>query len=98
MKLKTVSDAWVVYLGFDMLGGVSPVSRQAQCSTRSRADDGEILGGVVAGAIIGNAIANSPPPGYPPPPAAYYGPPPPAYAMEKEGAGICAKHAFAGKN
>lgn len=51
-----------------------------------------ILGGVVAGAIVGSAIANSPPPppAYypppPPPPGAYYapppgyGPPPPAYA------------------
>src|ERR1700730_6396048 len=46
-----------------------------------------ILGGVAAGAIIGSAIANSPPPGYyppppgyyPPPPEAYYGPPPGAY-------------------
>jgi hypothetical protein len=39
-----------------------------------------ILGGVAAGAIIGSAIANSPPPPpayYPPPPAAYYPPPPP---------------------
>jgi hypothetical protein len=32
-----------------------------------------VLGGVVAGAIVGSAIANNPPP--PPPP--YYGPPPP---------------------
>jgi hypothetical protein len=43
-----------------------------------------VLGGVIAGAVVGGAIANSPPPpGYypppPPPPAAYY-PPPPAYA------------------
>jgi hypothetical protein len=36
-----------------------------------------VLGGVAAGAIIGSAIANSPPPPpayYPPPPPAYYGP------------------------
>jgi hypothetical protein len=47
-----------------------------------------ILGGVAAGAIVGSAIANSPPPGYyyppppgyyPPPPGAYYAPPPGAY-------------------
>jgi hypothetical protein len=40
-----------------------------------------VLGGVVAGAIVGSAIANNPPPPayYPPPPAAYYPPPPPAY-------------------
>jgi len=41
-----------------------------------------IIGGVAAGAIIGSAIANSPPPPpayYPPPPAAYY--PPPGYAQ-----------------
>lgn len=38
-----------------------------------------ILGGVVAGAVVGTAIANSPPPPgyYPPPPPGYYGPPPP---------------------
>jgi hypothetical protein len=49
-----------------------------------------VLGGVAAGAIIGSAIANSPPPpayyppppGYYPPPPGYYPPPPPpgAYA------------------
>jgi hypothetical protein len=38
-----------------------------------------ILGGVAAGAIIGSAIANSPPPGYYPPPPGYYPPPPEAY-------------------
>jgi hypothetical protein len=37
-----------------------------------------IIGGVAAGAIIGSAIANSPPPGYYPPPPDYY-PPPPGY-------------------
>ncbi len=36
-----------------------------------------VLGGVAAGAIIGSAIANSPPPGYYPPPPGYYPPPPP---------------------
>jgi hypothetical protein len=44
-----------------------------------------LLGGLFAGAVVGNAIANSPPPGYyyppppgyyPPPPGAYYAPPP----------------------
>jgi hypothetical protein len=40
-----------------------------------------IIGGVAAGAIIGSAIANSPPPPgyYPPPPPGYYPPPPAAY-------------------
>ena len=38
-----------------------------------------VLGGVAAGAIIGSAIANSPPPGYYPPPPGYYPPPPPGY-------------------
>ena len=38
-----------------------------------------VLGGVAAGAIIGSAIANSPPPGYYPPPPGYYPPPPAAY-------------------
>jgi hypothetical protein len=37
-----------------------------------------IIGGVAAGAIVGSAIANSPPPGYYPPPPGYY-PPPPGY-------------------
>jgi hypothetical protein len=39
-----------------------------------------VLGGVAAGAIIGSAIANSPPPppAYYPPPPGYY-PPPPGY-------------------
>jgi len=39
-----------------------------------------LIGGLAAGAIIGGAIASSPPPGYyygPPP--AYYGPPPGCY-------------------
>lgn len=35
--------------------------------------------GILGGAIIGSAIANSPPPGYYPPPPAYYPPPPGAY-------------------
>jgi hypothetical protein len=40
-----------------------------------------VLGGVAAGAIVGTAIANSPPPPgyYPPPPPGYYPPPPPGY-------------------
>ena len=41
-----------------------------------------VVGGVAAGAIIGSAIANSPPPpppGYYPPPPGYYPPPPGAY-------------------
>ena len=38
-----------------------------------------VLGGVAAGAIIGSAIATSPPPGYYPPPPGYYPPPPAAY-------------------
>jgi hypothetical protein len=48
-----------------------------------------VLGGVAAGAIIGSAIANSPPPPpayYPPPPAAYY-PPPPGYGPPPPGPG-----------
>ena len=42
-----------------------------------------------AGAIVGTAIANSPPPGYyypPPPPGAYYPPPPPGYGPPPPGA------------
>ena len=37
-----------------------------------------VLGGLFVGAVVGNAIANSPPPGYYPPPPGYY-PPPPGY-------------------
>ena len=45
-----------------------------------------IIGGVAAGAIIGSAIANSPPPpGYYPPPPGYY-PPPPGYYPPPPGA------------
>jgi hypothetical protein len=36
-----------------------------------------VLGGLVAGAIIGGAVANQPPP----PPPGYYPPPPPPYAV-----------------
>ena len=35
-----------------------------------------IFGGLVAGAVVGSAIANNPPP---PPPGYYYPPPPPGY-------------------
>jgi hypothetical protein len=48
-----------------------------------------IIGGVAAGAIVGSAIANSPPPPgyYPPPPPGYYPPPPPgAYYPPPPGA------------
>jgi hypothetical protein len=46
-----------------------------------------VIGGVAAGAIIGSAIANSPPPGYYPPPPAYYPPPPAAYYPPPPGYG-----------
>jgi len=37
-----------------------------------------VIGGMAVGAIVGSAIANSPPPGYyGPPPPGYYPPPPP---------------------
>jgi hypothetical protein len=48
-----------------------------------------ILGGVAVGAIVGSAIANSPPPpppGYYPPPPGYYPPPPGAYGPPPPGA------------
>ena len=47
-----------------------------------------LLGGVIAGAAVGTAIANSPPPGYyyPPPPPGYYPPPPGAYYPPPPGA------------
>jgi hypothetical protein len=55
-----------------------------------------LLGGLFAGAVVGSAIANSPPPGYyypppppgyyPPPPGAYYPPPPPGYGPPPPGA------------
>src|SRR6516162_6339818 len=57
----------------------APVPANADCV--GCAVGAGILGGVAAGAIIGSAIANSPPPGYypPPPPPGYYPPPPDAY-------------------
>jgi hypothetical protein len=64
---------------------VAPGSANAGCF--GCAVGAGVLGGVVAGAIVGSAVANNPPPppAYyppppPPPPGAYYGPPP-AYAQ-----------------
>ena len=48
-----------------------------------------VLGGLFAGAVVGTAIANSPPPpppGYYPPPPGYYAPPPGAYYPPPPGA------------
>jgi hypothetical protein len=46
-----------------------------------------VLGGLFAGAVVGNAIANSPPPGYYyPPPPGYYPPPPGYYPPPPPGA------------
>jgi hypothetical protein len=54
----------------------APVNANAACF--GCAVGAGIIGGVAAGAIVGSAIANSPPPGYYPPPPGYY-PPPPGY-------------------
>jgi hypothetical protein len=45
-----------------------------------------VLGGLFVGAVVGNAIANSPPPGYYPPPPGYYPPPPGYYGPPPPGA------------
>ena len=83
--------------GIGIAAMVAPAPANAECV--GCAVGAGILGGVAAGAIIGNAIANSPPPGYyPPPPAFYYRPPPRLTPMEDEGAGNCGKHAFTRKN
>jgi hypothetical protein len=63
--------------GIGIAAIVAPAPANADCV--GCAVGAGILGGVAAGAIIGSAIANSPPGYHPPPPAAYYGPPP-AYA------------------
>jgi hypothetical protein len=71
--------------GIGLAAFAAPAPANAECI--GCAVGAGILGGVAAGAIIGSAIANSPPPGYyppppgyyPPPPDAYYGPPPDAY-------------------
>jgi hypothetical protein len=66
-------------VGLAALAGPSP----ANAGCYGCAVGAGVLGGVVAGTIIGGAIANSPPPppppGYypPPPPPGYYPPPPP---------------------
>src|SRR5579872_1740012 len=52
-----------------------------------------VLGGVAAGAIIGSAIANSPPPGYYPPPPGYYPPPPVGYYPPPPGPAPAAAYA-----
>jgi hypothetical protein len=69
--------------GIGIAAMVAPAPANAECV--GCAVGAGILGGVAAGAIIGNAIANSPPPGYYPPPPAYYRPPPPAYAYGGRG-------------
>ena len=70
--------------GIGIAAAVAPAPANADCV--GCAVGAGILGGVAAGAIIGSAIANSPPGYHPPPPAAYYGSPPPAYAY---GGGQC---------
>jgi hypothetical protein len=65
--------------GMGVAAMIAPAPANAECVGCA------ILGGVAAGAIIGSAIANSPPPGYYPPPRAYYRPRPPAYAYEGGG-------------
>lgn len=67
--------------GLGLAAVAAPVPANAQCI--GCAVGAGILGGVAAGAIIGSAVANSPPPPpgyYPPPPPGYYPPPPGAYA------------------
>jgi hypothetical protein len=71
----------VVAAGIGTAALAAPVPANADCV--GCAVGAGILGGVAAGAIIGSAIANSPPPGYYPPPA--YRPPPPAYAYGEGG-------------
>ena len=53
--------------GIGIAAMVAPAPANAECV--GCAVGAGILGGVTAGAIIGNAIANSPPPGYYPPPS-----------------------------
>ena len=69
--------------GLGLATVAAPVPASAYCV--GCAVGAEVAGGLIGGAIIGSAIANSPPPPpppgyYAPPPAAYY-PPPPGYAQ-----------------
>ena len=82
--------------GITIAATVAPAPANADCV--GCAVGAGILGGVAAGAIIGGAIANSPPPGYYPPPAYYRSPPPRLMPMEGDSAGNCAKRAFTRKN
>jgi hypothetical protein len=66
--------------GIGIAALAAPVNANAGCI--GCAVGAGIIGGVAAGAIVGSAIANSPPPPgyYPPPPPGYYPPPPPGAA------------------
>ena len=58
------------------LGSIAaPAPANAQCY--GCAVGAGIIGGLAVGAIVGSAVANSPPPGYYGPPPGYYPPPPP---------------------
>jgi len=54
----------------------TPAPANAQCY--GCAVGAGVIGGLAVGAIVGSAIANSPPPGYYGPPPGYYPPAPPA--------------------
>jgi hypothetical protein len=80
--------------GIGIAAMVAPAPANADCV--GCAVGAGILGGVAAGAIIGSAIANSPPPGRRQPLTTGHGRP--LMPMEEEGAGNCGKHAFTRKN
>ena len=69
----------VAAAGIGLGSFAEPAPAEAQCY--GCAVGAGVIGGMAVGAIVGSAIANSPPPGYYGPPPGYYPPPPPgAYA------------------
>ena len=65
----------VAAAGIGLGSFAEPAPAEAQCY--GCAVGAGIIGGMAVGAIVGSAIANSPPPGYYGPPPGYYPPPPP---------------------
>ena len=74
--MKTTVSALAAAAAIGLAAVALPTTADAGC--RGCGVAAGVLGGLAAGAIIGGAIANSPPPAYYGP-APAYGPPPPAY-------------------
>jgi len=75
--MKTTVSALAAAAAIGLATVALPTTADAGC--RGCGVAAGVLGGLAAGAIIGGAIANSPPPAAYYGPAPAYGPPPPAY-------------------